>query len=171
MSPRPLAFSLLTALVLHSTAWIVGEEVKTSEASELKKPAPPAPVEARASTLGDTIGQGIRTVTSKAGPAICRVEAEDDQGHMEGTGFLIDDEGTVVTSCLIGTTSEELSVLLGDEKYPAQRLVCDKKSGIALLKIQADEALPFLKLGQATTLEIGTPVIALGYPLELPLSP
>jgi len=164
---RPFALNFAAFLSLFTSGIIKADDEKAA-APEPVKPA--AALEAKPS-LGDAITKNIRAVTDEAGGAICRVEADDEHGRLAGTGFLLDNEGTIVTSCVLGTASDELIVTIGEDKHIAKRLVCDSKSGIAILKIETDEPLPFLKLGSAAGLEVGTPVLALGYPLELPLSP
>jgi S1-C subfamily serine protease len=47
--------------------------------------------------------------------------------------------------------------------------MADLRSGIALLKV--DAATPFLPIGKSTGLGLATPVVAIGYPLDLPESP
>ena len=54
-------------------------------------------------------------------------------------------------------------------KYHATQLMADLRSGIALLKI--DAATPFLPIGKSSELALATPVVAIGYPLDLPQSP
>ena len=47
--------------------------------------------------------------------------------------------------------------------------MADLRSGIALLKV--DAATPFLPIGKSAELGLATPVVAIGYPLDLPESP
>ena len=44
--------------------------------------------------------------------------------------------------------------------------MADLRSGVALLKI--DLATPFLPIGKSSELGLATPVVAIGYPLDLP---
>ncbi len=170
MSRPRFAFKAAGAALLLAVTPGWGSEAKPALPAEVK-PAAAQPVETKALSLADAITKGVRSVMEKSGGAICRIEADDDRGRLEGTGFLIDPEGIVVTSYSLGQASEDLSVTVGDESYPAKLLVADGRSGIALLKIKADEPFPFLKTGSATALEVGAPLVALGYPLGLPLSP
>jgi S1-C subfamily serine protease len=170
MSPRRFASSICAFLAVALAAFAIAEDPKPPLAPE-PKPEPVAAAEAPTPSLADSIAKGIRTVTDKAGAAICLVEAEDEHGRLAGSGFLLDAEGIVVTTQAIGAASDDLTVTLGEQSYPAKRLVADSRSGIALLKIHSDDPLPCLKAGKAMTLGVGEPVVALGYPLGLPLSP
>lgn len=151
MSLRRFASSLATALVCVAP-FTFAEEAKTE-------------------SLADAITREIRGVFNQSRGAVCRIEADDEHGRLSGTGFLVDADGTLFTSYTIGGTTEDIVVSIGDEKFPASRLVADARSGLAVLKIEADKPLPFLKSGNAAALALASPVIVLGYPLELPLSP
>ncbi len=172
-SPRPeVPLRVDTPPRLEQTPRVnVSPEVATPALSVPTAPAVPGvPPPATVQNLADVISTSVRAVTDKAGPAICRVETEDEQGRLSGTGFFIDSDGTLVTSYTLGNASEDLVVTLGDEKFPARRLVADGRSGISLVKVDTTEPLPFIKSGDPRALTVGTPVIALGYPLQLPLS-
>ncbi len=112
-----------------------------------------------------------REVFLKTGDAICRIEGEDEHGHLRGTGFFIDADGTLLTSYSVGGASQDITVAIGEQRYPATRLVADARAGIAVLKIVAERPVRFLKFGKSTNLAVASPVMTVGYPLDLPLSP
>ena len=117
----------------------------------------------------DAIQQQVQLVFEKSGPAVVRIEATDAHGRLAGSGFFIDPNGTLYTSYSVGGESRDITVHFRGEQHPARRLVSDLRSGIALLKIDAQT--PFLIFGKARALALATPVIALGYPMEMPLTP
>lgn len=119
----------------------------------------------------DAISREVRGIYERSRGAVCTVEADDEHGRVRGTGFLVDATGTLFTSYSVGGETEDIVVALGEEKYPATRLVADSRSGLAVLRVEADKPLPFLPIGKARDLAIASPLVALGYPLEMPLSP
>jgi serine protease Do len=127
--------------------------------------------EAKSESLSDAIAREVRGVFNQSRGAVCRIEADDEHGRLSGTGFLVDSDGTLFTSYTIGGTTEDIVVSIGDEKFSANRLVADERCGLAVLKIEADKPLPFLKSGSSAALALAAPVVVLGYPLDLPLSP
>src|SRR5688572_1640806 len=129
--------------------------------------APSTPTE----SFAEQLTREVRGVIEKNQGAICRIEGTDEHGTLRGTGFLIDADGTVITSHSVGGQSEDLVVTIGEEKYPATRRGADSRSGIAVLRVEAGEPLPFIKCGRSLDLGPGSPVVALGFPFELPLSP
>ena len=115
------------------------------------------------------IQQQVQAVYEKGGAAVVRIEATDGRDRVAGTGFFIDPNGTLYTSYSVGGESQDIVVHFRGERRPATRLISDLRSGIALLKIAAET--PFLTFAKARDLALATPVIALGYPQELSLTP
>lgn len=85
-----------------------------------------------------------------------------------GSGFIIDPDGYVVTNNHVIDKAEEITVTLtnGDE-YRADLVGTDPKTDLALLKIEADEPLPFVKWGDSDSARVGDWVIAVGNPFGL----
>ena len=67
-----------------------------------------APLPPQAPTFADQLTREIRGVLEKSQSAICRIEGSDEHGTLRGTGFLVDADGTIVTSYSVGGESEEL---------------------------------------------------------------
>ena len=100
----------------------------------------------------------------------------DDAGRANGSGFLISDDGLVVTNnhVLEGLRSihaERVELHFADGRvYLARMVAADPQADIGLLKIQprATSPLPsfrFLKPGSAAALEPGDDIHVLGAPL------
>jgi serine protease Do len=123
-----------------------------------------------APSVAESLATEVRAVFARAGRAVVRIEAEDKHGQLSGSGFFIDPAGTLYTSYTIGGESTDLVVRFGEQKYPARRVFADARSGIALLKVDATET-PFVATGESRSLALGSPVIAIGYPMDLPLTP
>lgn len=119
----------------------------------------------------DTIQQGVQTLFQKSRDAVVRIEATDSHGHLSGTGFFIDPNGTLYTSWSVGGEARDLVVCHRDAKYPARRLIADSRAGIAILKVDIDQPVPFLPIGAAEDLGVGSPVMTIGYPMDLPPTP
>lgn len=122
-----------------------------------------------AENSADAISREVHTVFDRCQNAVVKIEAVDEHGHLCGTGFFIDPSGTIYTSYTVGGESHDIVVSHGDRKYPATRLIGDPRSGIAILKVEA--STPFLPLGKTGELTVATPVLAIGYPMDLPLTP
>ncbi|MEE2987196.1 MAG: DegQ family serine endoprotease [Nitrospinota bacterium] len=88
-----------------------------------------------------------------------------------GSGFIIDQEGYILTNYHVVEGSGEIQVLLEDDKEYAATLVgADSKTDIALIKIEkkpGDKTFPVVKLGNSDNLEVGEWVVAIGNPFGL----
>ncbi len=87
-----------------------------------------------------------------------------------GSGFIIDEEGYIVTNQHVIESADQISVTLSDDQsksYPAKVIGIDKKTDLALLKIDAKKKLPFLRFGNADETRVGDWIVAIGNPFGL----
>jgi serine protease Do len=165
MSRHRFAFSLGgkgRGLVLASAlAGIVGALIGQETPS-----APPPPA-----SIAEQIGSEVRGLMERSASAICRVEGADAHSSLRGTGFFVDADGTLLTTYSVGGQTEDLVVTFGEQRFPASRKLAHERSGLAVLKIETREPVPFLRPGKSTDLTVASPVVALGFPMELALSP
>ena len=86
-----------------------------------------------------------------------------------GSGFIIDDEGIVVTNYHVIENAEEIRVVLADEtSFTAEVLGQDQKTDIAVLKIDpGDTDLTAVSFGDSDELRVGDWVLAIGNPFGL----
>jgi S1-C subfamily serine protease len=115
------------------------------------------------------ISREVQSIFERCGKAVVKIHAVDEHSELSGTGFFIDPTGTIYTSYSVGGEADNFIVQFGGKKYHATQLMADLRSGIALLKV--DASTPFLPIGKSSTLSLATPVVAIGYPLDLPESP
>lgn len=85
-----------------------------------------------------------------------------------GSGVIIDKNGYIITNNHVIDGARELSITTNDNKiYEAKLIGTDPKTDIALLKIEADEDLPFVTFGDSDQAKIGEWVLAVGNPFNL----
>jgi serine protease Do len=118
---------------------------------------------------GDSISQEVQKVFARSQNAVVKIEAVDEHGHLCGSGFFIDPNGTIYTTYTVGGESHDIVVSQGETKYVATRLLGDPRSGIAILKVEA--GTPFLPFAKAGDLTVATPVLSIGYPKDQPATP
>lgn len=81
-----------------------------------------------------------------------------------GSGFIISDDGYVITNSHVVADADEIVVRLNDRReFIAAIIGTDNRSDIALLKIDGND-LPVVRLGSSTELEVGEWVLAIGSP-------
>ena len=85
-----------------------------------------------------------------------------------GSGFIVDEDGYVVTNHHVIDRAEKIQVILNDgERYDAELVGSDAKTDLAVLKIDAAEPLPFARFGDSDSTRIGDWVVAIGNPFGL----
>ncbi len=85
-----------------------------------------------------------------------------------GSGFIINDDGEIVTNNHVINGSRNVTVTLSDHKtYKADILGIDRRNDLALIKIRAGRKLPFVRLGDSDNLQVGQKVLAIGNPFGL----
>lgn len=92
-----------------------------------------------------------------------------------GTGFIIDEEGHIVTNNHVISRGvdpvDSITVTLADgRQFPARIVGRDPPTDIAVLKIDADGLVP-VPLGDSSRVRVGEDVVAMGNALNLPGGP
>ncbi len=81
-----------------------------------------------------------------------------------GSGFIISKDGYIVTNYHVIAEADEIIVKLNDRRELSAKLIgSDKRSDVALLKVEADD-LPVLETGSSADLKVGEWVVAIGSP-------
>ncbi len=85
-----------------------------------------------------------------------------------GSGFIVDPAGYVVTNNHVIDDATDINVTLTTGKsYPAKLIGTDKKTDLALLKIESPSALPAVSFGDSDAVRVGDWVMAVGNPFGL----
>ncbi|HEA30204.1 MAG TPA: PDZ domain-containing protein [Leeuwenhoekiella sp.] len=85
-----------------------------------------------------------------------------------GSGVIISQDGYIVTNNHVIDGASELEVSLNNNKtYTAKVIGADAKADIALIKIDANEDLPYLPFGDSEATRLGEWVLAVGNPFNL----
>jgi serine protease Do len=101
-----------------------------------------------------------------------RQPQQQPQGEQEvqrgvGSGFIISDDGYVLTNAHVVEGADEVTVTLTDRReFKAKVLGADRRSDVALLKVTATN-LPYLRTGDSSKIRVGEWVIAIGSPFNL----
>ena len=85
-----------------------------------------------------------------------------------GSGVIVSPDGYIVTNNHVIDRSVDLEVRVGDkDTYKATLIGTDPTTDIALIKIDADEPLPYLEFADSDEVRIGQWVAAVGNPFDL----
>lgn len=137
-----------------------------------------------AAVLGGVLGGLLVTAVKPSSPGSCDSQAvardvlpsvvtifvNGSTGSGSGSGAITGADGVIVTNDHVISSAVQggqISVLLNDGETKAARLVgTDPKTDLAVLKVDGS-GLPTIASGDATALQVGQPVVALGAPLGL----
>ncbi len=94
---------------------------------------------------------------------------ERQQATATGSGFLIDDDGHVLTNSHVvqGASRVEVQFSEDGESQQAEVVGADPSSDLALLKVDDAQGATPLPLGDSSGAEVGDPVVAIGNPFGL----
>lgn len=83
-----------------------------------------------------------------------------------GSGFVVHPSGYIVTNAHVVSRTTERKVVFADgRQFDADIVVVDTDHDLAVLKIDATDPLPTVRLGRSDDLMVGETVIAIGNPL------
>jgi serine protease Do len=86
----------------------------------------------------------------------------------QGSGFLIDASGYIVTNNHVAGGADEITVTLQDgRKFDAKLVGNDPRTDLALIKIDAGSNLPYVAFGDSDNARVGDWVVAIGNPFGL----
>ena len=119
-----------------------------------------------------------RTATIRRAPDIYDFFFGDGMGRQQevrtqprvgfGSGVILSEDGYIVTNNHVIDGADEIDVTLNDNRTFKGRLVgSDDKTDLALVKIEVDDKLPALPIGDSDELKVGEWVLAVGNPFNL----
>jgi S1-C subfamily serine protease len=183
---------VLIAIVIGATALVACFGAVPAPRIEPPQVAPPAQAPAQApeaqpapqasgSFAAVSAGIDVSDVYERVSPAVVNItfsaRARDAFGRAQqaegtGSGFIIDDQGHVVTNHHVAGGASRLDVTLADNtSYTADMVASDQANDLALLKINAPaerlRELTIARLGDSDALRVGQAVIAIGNPFGL----
>ena len=90
----------------------------------------------------------------------------------QGSGFLISNDGYILTNYHVINGADTLTVKLANEaEYTGSVVGFDDSIDVALIKIETDSTLPYIKLGNSDAVRVGDYAVAIGNPFGLSHTP
>jgi len=111
----------------------------------------------------------ITVTTSKGSGSSSFPFGGSQQSQAQGSGFVYDTDGHIVTNDHVVDGASSISVTFSDgTKYSAKLVQADPSSDLAVIKVDAPSSkLQPLSLGDSSALEVGDGVVAIGSPFGL----
>lgn len=159
------------------TETAIGHSTDPAEVTEKTEPTDKQFSIEDASRLPDTATRKSMStveIASKVSPATVSVLAEvvynagfgDASFEASGSGFVISDDGYIVTNYHVISGASNVSVVIPGygEPIEAEVVGTDSKMDIAVLKVITEEKLPHIILGDSDLLQVGELAVAIGNP-------
>ena len=165
---KRFAVPLVVALALFGAACTTTTHAQTQSSPASPNTAAPQADFPSASPLVGTDG-GVVGVVKEVMPAVVNVVSTTTSGTGEGTGFVVRSDGVVVTNFHVVEGATRVVVLTSADKparYPARVIGGDPQADVAVLKVNAT-GLATVPMGDSAALQLGQPVVAIGYALGL----
>jgi S1-C subfamily serine protease len=151
----------VAGVVAFQTGLIDDDDGSTGSGTVLAKPAN--------DSGGDGKGLTVNAIYERYSDGVVFIQARQSAGAATGTGFVIDDEGHILTNAHVVEGSDEIQVEIGDEgeSRDAELVGMDPSSDVALLDVDEEDDLTSLEIGDSRKVDIGDPVVAIGNPFGL----
>jgi putative serine protease PepD len=106
----------------------------------------------------------VNEIYDRSIPGVVEVIA----GPASGSGFVIDEDGHILTNQHVVGTADSVTVKFHDgDEVDARVVGTDPSTDVALLELEGDRDVTPLPLGSTSSLEIGDTVVAIGSPFGL----
>ena len=84
-----------------------------------------------------------------------------------GSGFIIKEDGIVITNNHVIANAEDILVRVGDKEYKAKLVGTDPYMDVAVLKMETNDKFKPVKFGDSDTARVGDWAVAIGNPFGL----
>lgn len=166
-------------LLTISIVWLAGCASRAPAGGGLWQEGTPGAVPAEIARLNEHLGQ----LAERVKPGLVQVRVRraqppagegaeptppDEPRAASGSGFLIREDGLLVTNAHVVADAARIQLRLQDGRRVEGRLIGkDSRVDLALVKIEGVQGLPVLPLGDSNRLRVGEFVLALGHPFGL----
>ena len=162
---------VLGAVLIATDVIDTGDTTTVREQARISQPV---------SDPGANGGRTVQDIYRAEGPGVAFIQAEgvsessvfgQEEGTATGSGFVVDEDGTIVTNAHVVDGADEVTVSFeeGGDSIDAEVKGVDPDTDLAVLKIDPSEVedLTVLPLGDSSELQVGDPVVAIGNPFGL----
>ena len=168
----------IAGLIAVSAGWVDAD-------ADTSAPAGQSPLAAEPVSDEDNGGGGLSVgeIYDHSDGGVAYIEATGAQPEVQtpfggqapsqtatGSGFVMDEEGHIVTNAHVVAGADDIQVTLGDEQktYDAKLVGSDDSDDVAVIQIDpGDDDLEPLAFGSSEGVAVGDPVVAIGNPFGL----
>lgn len=136
--------------------------VNITTTTVVEAPTAPGPMAPEGSPFEDF----FRDFNDQFGDQFGGPEQAPQRANALGSGFVISEDGYIVTNNHVIEGADEIQIeFFSGQTLDAKLVGTDPKTDIALLKVESEDALPFVSFGDSDVMRVGDWVMAMGNPL------
>ncbi|MFF8266255.1 S1C family serine protease [Streptomyces sp. NPDC016562] len=110
----------------------------------------------------------VAGIAATALPGVVTLHVRGEKGGGTGTGFVLDQQGHILTNNHVVADSREIAVTFSTgESVTAELVGRDSGYDLAVVKVSGVRGLRALSLGNSENVKVGDPVVAIGAPFDL----
>jgi serine protease Do len=170
---RALSLIVLTAMV---TACSIGgddsaggeepERAARAEVVTLEQDERPPPRSSVARVVNEVLPSVVNVRVTAVG--VDPLFGDTQEAKAQGSGVIVDENGTILTNNHVIEQAVDVTVAFTDGREPIKGVVVGRapERDLAVVKVDAEDLDP-VPIGNSQTLELGTDVVAIGFPLGL----
>jgi S1-C subfamily serine protease len=166
---------LIAGVILIETGVVEADNGSSSSSASLA----PAALARPASASGKSLT--VNEIYKRDAPGVAYIKADivqqtqsvfgmpqQQQSTATGSGFLIDEDGHILTNAHVVEGAKNVEVQLGNgDPQSAEIVGTDPSTDVALLKVDNTDGVSPLPLGESEEVQVGDPVVAIGNPFGL----
>ncbi len=156
---------------IDDTSAVDADAAQDNVSKEEERPRREVPSLEQLAALEDALP--VPEIVEKVSPSVVGVTSLLSGGTSYGTGFVISEDGYIVTNYHVIDGAQKITVAFSvsddDKEYDAELIGGDEQTDIAVLKIEKD-GLSAVEFGKSSDLIVGELAIAIGNPMGSELS-
>ena len=165
--PRAVAGGAVSGLAVAAAALAIGGPLVDDDDGEKASVAQPPAISASGGARTAS-GSSVGRIYAAASPAVASIQT----GQGSGTGFLVEDDGTIVSNAHVVGESTSVRVKFGDDgKTVTGRVVgTDTSTDLAVIRVEQSDVdgIKPLQWADSEDVKVGDLSVAIGNPLGLP---
>ena len=124
---------------------------------------------AQSTTAGSRSGLTVNEIYRRSKQAVVEISVTQGRSRAQGSGFVVDNRGDVVTNQHVVSSGGSIQVAFADGKKASARVVGqDASSDLAVIRVSVPSSeLQPLTLGDSSKVQVGDGVVAIGSPFGL----
>ncbi|MGP9539531.1 trypsin-like peptidase domain-containing protein [Brachybacterium sp. AOP43-C2-M15] len=148
---------------------VVYDQFLSPEPAATAQESPATSTEARPAAADSSQGADWAAIAEQVSPSAVAIQVSTSGGTSQGTGVVLDEQGTILTNNHVVDGGQTVQVTTADGlSYAATIVGSDPTSDLAVIRLDSPpEGLQPATFADSSTVEVGQPVMALGTPLGL----